>query len=47
MLRILEHGQKVRMIETYYETFAVDEPRDILKVENLMKMDPITNSILN
>ena len=39
MLRIIENGMKVKMVYTETETFAVDTPDDLLKVENLMKND--------
>ncbi len=38
MLRILEHGLKVRMVPTRHETHAVDTPDDLLKVESTMKV---------
>lgn len=37
MMRILEHGFKVRMAPTQYMTQAVDTPQDLVKVEVLMK----------
>ena len=37
MLRILENGRSVRMIPTQFESFAVDTPNDLIRVENLMK----------
>jgi len=37
MLRILEHGMKVRMVPTRHDTFAVDTPSDLKKVEMIMK----------
>ena len=37
MMRILEHGMKVRMIPTKYNSQAVDTPDDLAKVENLMR----------
>jgi 3-deoxy-manno-octulosonate cytidylyltransferase (CMP-KDO synthetase) len=36
MLRILEHGLKVRMAPTRYRTHAVDTPEDLALVEQLM-----------
>lgn len=36
MLRAIEHGKKVRLIETRVETHAVDTPQDLFKVEALM-----------
>jgi 3-deoxy-manno-octulosonate cytidylyltransferase (CMP-KDO synthetase) len=37
MLRILEHGYKVRMAPTRYNTQAVDTPDDLKKVERLLQ----------
>ena len=36
MLRILEHGRRVRLVETTEETHAVDTPEDLRLVETLM-----------
>ena len=36
MMRVLEYGQKVRMIPTFYNTHAVDTVEDLKKVEELM-----------
>jgi len=36
MMRILEHGLKVRMAPTCHDTHAVDTPQDLAKVEKLM-----------
>lgn len=38
MMRILEHGKKVKMIPTEHETYSVDTQDDLLRVENLMRM---------
>jgi len=37
MMRVLEHGLKVRMVPTKYKSHAVDTPEDLLFVENIMK----------
>ena len=37
MMRIIEHGFKVKMVPTKFETFAVDTEKDLLKVENILK----------
>ena len=37
MMRVLEHGLKVKMVPTKYQTHAVDTPSDLHKVEWLMK----------
>jgi 3-deoxy-manno-octulosonate cytidylyltransferase (CMP-KDO synthetase) len=37
MMRVLEHGMKVRMAPTRFSTQAIDTPEDLRKVEQLMK----------
>ena len=37
MMRILEQGYKVRMVQTKHVTYAVDTPQDLIKVELLLK----------
>lgn len=37
MMRILEHGMKVRMVPTAFDTQSVDTPEDLEKVRALMK----------
>jgi 3-deoxy-manno-octulosonate cytidylyltransferase (CMP-KDO synthetase) len=44
MLRILEHGFRVRMVVTDHETHAVDTPADLALVERLIDADPLTPS---
>lgn len=39
MLRLLEHGESVHLVETFADTHAVDTPEDLRLVENLMKND--------
>ena len=46
MLRFLEHGYPVRMVETDVETFAVDTPTDLARVESLMRQDPLVQKYL-
>ena len=41
MLRVLEHGYKVRLIETEVGTHAVDTAEDLAMVESLMAQDPL------
>jgi len=36
MMRILEHGLKVRMVPTNHQTYAVDTPDDLKRVEQRM-----------
>ena len=41
MLRVIEHGGRVRLVETSVDTHAVDTPDDLRLVETLMKDDPL------
>lgn len=41
MLRILEHGYRVRLVEIRDETHSVDTPADLARVESLMRDDPL------
>ena len=42
MMRILEHGFRVKMVETIHESHAVDTPEDLRLVGDLMRHDPLT-----
>lgn len=46
MMRFIEHGLKVRMVETDFDSHAVDRPEDLERVENLLNADPLTRSYL-
>jgi 3-deoxy-manno-octulosonate cytidylyltransferase (CMP-KDO synthetase) len=37
MMRVLEHGMKVRMVPTQHSSFAVDTRADLVRVEKLMR----------
>ena len=37
MMRVLEHGMKVKMVPTKHQSYAVDTQEDLNKVEKLMK----------
>lgn len=39
MMRVLEHGMKVRMVPTSHDSYAVDVPEDLVRVEKLMSAD--------
>ena len=41
MLRVLEHGYKVKMVYSPYKTYSVDTKKDLLKVASLMKTDKL------
>src|SRR5215213_2528993 len=41
MLRAIEHGRPVRLVEIEEETHAVDTPGDLRLVESLLKDDPL------
>lgn len=40
MMRVLEHGYKVKMVMTKNETYSVDTVEDLREVEVLLKKDP-------
>ena len=44
MMRFVEHGYKVRMIETEFGSSSVDTTEDLVRVEALMRQDPLTLS---
>ena len=41
MLRVLEHGYRIKMVETSHWAHAVDTPEDLVLVEQVMKNDPL------
>ena len=41
MLRWLENGYNVKIVDSPFETYSVDVPLDIAKVEKVMKNDPL------
>lgn len=41
MLRVLEHGFKVKMVPTQFKTQSVDTPQDLKRVEILMEKDDL------
>lgn len=41
MLRILEHGRRVKMVECTQQTHSVDVPADVEVVERMMLKDPV------
>ena len=43
MLRVLEHGYKVKMVLSKKSTYSVDTPADIKKVNLLMQSDKLIN----
>ena len=47
MMRFLEHGHKVRMVETEFDTHAVDTPQDLALVEEMMRADPLTQQYIS
>jgi 3-deoxy-manno-octulosonate cytidylyltransferase (CMP-KDO synthetase) len=46
MLRFIEHGYKVKMVETSLSTHAVDTEQDLKLVENLLRKDTLTKNYL-
>ena len=43
MLRLIEHGRPVRLVEIEEETHAVDTPEDLRLVEALLQDDPLVS----
>jgi len=41
MMRVLEHGKKVKMIHTKHRTQAVDTKEDLEKVTKIMKKEKL------
>ncbi len=44
MLRLLEHGYRVKMVKTEFDTQAVDTEADLVRVAKLMELDPLLAS---
>ena len=44
MMRILEHGFQVKLVETEFNVHAVDTPADLTYVERLLAEDPLTQT---
>lgn len=47
MMRFIEHGRKVKMVETSFSTHAVDHPADLELVEGLLRQDPLIQKYIN
>ncbi|MCB0482451.1 MAG: 3-deoxy-manno-octulosonate cytidylyltransferase [Flavobacteriales bacterium] len=43
MMRVLENGYKIKMVETLHQTIGVDTPEEAAKVEKLLLSDSITS----
>ena len=41
MMRLLENGEKVRMVMTESESYSVDTPEDLLKTQKAMESDAL------
>jgi len=39
-LRALEHGYRIKVVETYYDSVQVDTPQDLERVKNLLRNAP-------
>jgi 3-deoxy-manno-octulosonate cytidylyltransferase (CMP-KDO synthetase) len=46
MLRFIEHGYRVKMVETDFSTHAVDTAEDLELVKKLLESDPLTRSYM-
>jgi 3-deoxy-manno-octulosonate cytidylyltransferase (CMP-KDO synthetase) len=47
MLRLIEHGRRVRMVETEHDSHAVDRPHDLARVEAMLADDPLTPTYMD
>lgn len=47
MNRVLEYGHKVKMVLEEYETYPVDTPEDLVRVESFMSKDPLVKEYGN
>jgi 3-deoxy-manno-octulosonate cytidylyltransferase (CMP-KDO synthetase) len=47
MLRVLEHGYKVKMVEAGFETYSVDTVDDLHKVEKMMEKDSLIRNYVD
>ena len=47
MLRFVEHGRKVKIVESPDVSLSVDVPKDISRIEKLMKNDTLYNEYSN
>jgi 3-deoxy-manno-octulosonate cytidylyltransferase (CMP-KDO synthetase) len=47
MLRVLEHGYKVKMVLSEYETYSVDTLEDLKRVESVMTNDTLMQGYAN
>lgn len=47
MMRIIEHGYKVKMVFSEAQTLSVDTTEDLARVEKLMTNDPLINQYSN
>ncbi len=45
MLRLMEHGRRVRMVETDVDSHAVDTEADRVRVEAMLAEDPLTEVV--
>jgi len=47
MLRIIENGEKVKMVFTNEKSYSVDTEEDLINVENKMEKDNLMKSYIN
>ena len=46
MLRAIEHGYTIRMVETPFRVIGVDTPEDLVRARTLLRDDPLLKSYL-
>ena len=47
MMRLLEHGYKIKMVKTNHKALAVDTPEDMARVKNIMPTDKFLKDYSN
>jgi 3-deoxy-manno-octulosonate cytidylyltransferase (CMP-KDO synthetase) len=45
-MRFIEHGYRVRMVETEFDTYSVDTPEDLERIQEMMRTDELTQTYL-
>ena len=46
MMRFLENGYPIRMVETEFDTYSVDTPEDLERIKQIMREDQLTKNYL-
>jgi len=46
MMRAVEHGYRVKLVETKHQMIGVDVPSDVQRVEKVLSSDPLINKYI-